>query len=499
MSQTPALERIAFQHQSSLAQKLVNLCQTSIDDLAKTNPNADATSFQRASAVRIDSAAKYLYRRFVPNIINIVKDELNLALRVVITNQITYLNAAATVIYKNLDGAEPGISVYDGHRLYSGVISQDSTEYEHEFFKTHATELDLTTGKLKTYSTKFFMVLWLYAPDFIPSEVYDPSLMAPFTAAEIAATILHEIGHAMTFIEHSADMYYRTDVVSNTVKYTNSLTSNETIRPIVEKLQEVDTAPATSAALQALKQTVNLSRFTPLICLLELLWCLPTLVFVTLERLGVNSQYSILNESSTKTSDVVVTRNNQSYTERLADEFVSRHGLLAAYISGFAKSAQMQHEGHNLGSQVNLLKQFGVLQTLLITFQLVRTCFIWPLLMVDEHTYDPPWLRYEHILQDAYVVFKDPELDTDIRTYYLNQIAEMQRLISDMKATKYHRIKQFIFGKLLGIFNRNSAIDATTTANLSADYDQLQLWTNGLIKNKLYYHAARLQGLMKAK
>ena len=498
MSQIPALERIAFQHQSPLAKRIVDLSQVCIDGLAKTNPNRTETMFVPAGKTRINTATKYLNRHFVPGMQEILKDELNLRLAVHVEQYEVCMNAACFVEYKKFkkDEHQP---FNIGIDMYSGVKLGSVQEYDKAFFEQQADSIDLDIGKLNRYSEDVIMHLWVFTTTFMCGEVFDPKYYTPNSAVEIAAVILHEIGHAMTFIEHCADMYYRTDVISNTVKYTNDLSNSKEILTVVDKLSEKSNNEVLAPPLAALKQARNIGIFTPIICLLELLIALPLSILVINERLITNSRYFSLNESSKKTSDVVATRNNSSYCERLADEFVSRHGLGAALISALERSRRFVEEGHAQDPAICRVKAFGVVQTILMSFQMLMNCFVFPLLTVDDHTYDPDWLRYEHILQDALVAFKDAELDEQTRTYFIEQVRQLEKLISDLKASKSYKIKQFIFGKLLGIFNRNSTIDAIATANLSADYDRLQLLTNGLIKNKLYYHAARLQNLMKAK
>lgn len=495
-----ALETINFQHQSPLAKQLIALIQEMMDELDKTalqNPKYLSDSRLKG---RVEKVTKYLTNNLSLKIEKLLREELNLNIKLTMLSDIVILNGACFVEYfeqdaKNEDNSSFGL----GLDFMSGLIPTDKENtkfYDIEFFKKQASDIDLTTGKLKSLSKDFVMHLLMYSSMFISKEVIDPNNLPPITAPEIASVILHEIGHALSFVEHCADMYYRTDIVQNTITYTNDLTDDKTIEDVVNKVEKETTDKTSTGILVGLKSLKNLSIFTPILALLEIFLYIPLLIGATLTRFPIDAVYSVLNSSKIKTSDIVVTRNNASYSERVADEFVSRHGLAKEEVSAFVKINIFYDQGHQNMTIGEVADKFGTLSSICYSIKLLKTCFLYPLITLDTHTYDPLIMRLEQLVKDCYVAFKDDSLIHENREYYIDQVKSMEKFIDELKNSTSMKIKQYIFGVMSGIIHRTSALDAISTANLSADYDKLQQMTSGLIKNKLYYHAARLKSIL---
>ena len=109
--------------------------------------------------------------------------------------------------------------------------------------------------------------------------------------------------------------------------------------------------------------------------------------------------------------------------------------------------------------------------------------------------YDPMWLRLEHCLLNTMVVFKDESLSEELRSHYINETKKMLEIIRAYTGSHRFKITQLFWGTIMRVVSRGSTIDGFRTAGLSNDYDILQRLTNGLVKNPLAFHAARLKSL----
>jgi hypothetical protein len=223
-----------------------------------------------------------------------------------------------------------------------------------------------------------------------------------------------------------------------------------------------------------------------------LLWHFYASFSAAYQRLVTAGRYGVINEGYHKTSDTVVSESNAGYDERIADEFVSRHGLGAALAAGLKK---LESPSQYVRDKVtDAMYKHRVMCKVLGGINAVAH-YLSMLWFVDDNTYDPLWLRIEHILRNNMVIFKDESLSDELRTHFLKETADLLQTVAELKSNKGYKISQLFWGTIMRILSRGSILDGLRTAGLSADYDILQRLTGGLVKNSLYYHAARLKSL----
>lgn len=501
---TASIERINFQHKSVLATKLVAFIKESMDVLKSTRPT---DTKQELTELRIKNSTKQLQKIFVPKLVKLIKDELNIELEVAFVLNKTYLNGACYTEFKKFsdlasgdyDSVEVGMDLFSG--LKNSIDEQSPAEpFDPEYFKKLSSDVDLSIGKFTSELKECRVYLYLYPTNFITEEWVDTRIISPVTAEELASVILHEFGHVMTLLEHLGDIYFRSDVMQNSIKYLS--TSNDT-HALNTAVSDLETHANQDQNISKFYKIVNSLKIAieTVASIVSIIWltCVPfDFIVPALWRLNSAGKYGNINLKFQKTSDTVVTVGNESFIERIADEFVSRHGLGEALTSAMTKVNLYYSLGHTKDSFSDAVKNVGVLSTLCLSFNLI-TDILSPLYDNGYSSYDSDWLRIEHVLLNNMVVFKDPTLDDKTRTYFIQQTKTIMDLINSYKNRKSFKLKQLLWNTIFRILSSYSLKDSLSTANLAHDYDTLQLITNGLIKNKLFYHSARLTNILNKK
>jgi hypothetical protein len=485
----PAVERVAFQHHSTLAQSVISACQSFLNWVESTRPMFDG-KIQIATNGRLHAAKKYADEVFAPQLQKILITELNLHVKVNCLEDRVF-NCAMFPAFRNVMWDEFNI----GADLYSGTDSYKNTPFDPKLFDTD-TSVNLTTGRFTKKSDNYVMMLFLFVYTFIGKEGVGG--VEPWTAEEHAAVILHECGHGFGMFEHMADVYYKADMAGNSVRYLNDLKDDKTVLSTIANLEtavnrqsdaewakEIDTIIAEIKSSQ-----IPAKNFNPVVAYLVLVY-LSTLLATMFTRLIDAGAFGAINANINKSSDTVVTQSNKAYNERIADEFVSRHGLGAALATALSR----MQDGYTRSALNDAIHNSVVASAFVTAFTGILSVIFGVAAFVDDGVYDPLWLRIDHIVKNNMVVFKDESLSPELRSYFIQETTELRKTLESIKSSKVHQMNQLLWGTLLRITNRGSILDGLRTASLSRDYDILQQLTNGLIKNPLYFHAARLKNL----
>ena len=484
---------MSLQLNSQLSKKVVALCSELREWVLKTREPPDHTgTIPLASDERIDEVMDHVEEVFSPKLIKVLHDELGLNVAVTVCRDRTY-NCMMMPVFKKI-GHTASI---DAESSYSGTASYTKTTYDPEILASFDTKIDLTKSKFTEVSDNYLMILFLFVCTFIGDEIFSDE--NTLTAEEHAAIILHECGHAMSTFEHVSDIYHRAETAGNSIQYLNEHPDDKDLLHVTNcistyKFEKDKTRESQFDVIldDIKKKQKDLKGIAPEILSLGI-YLTATVFFMTLTRMFFSGRYGAINDSVHKTSDTVVTESNPGYDERIADEFVSRHGLGAALASGLRKFDEnlYKHNKQALNSSFRSTRAvriiIGVLESVAHAFGM--------LLYVDCGRYDPLWLRLEHILKNNMVIFKDESLSPELRDHYLKETETLLVVVKSYTDSVRFKISQLFWGTIMRITSRGSILDGLHTAGLSADYDTLQQLTNGLIKNILYYHAARLQRL----
>lgn len=495
----PAIERIAFQHNSTLAKQLVILCGEFLTWVETTKRFTEDKQLSPITPSRIQEATNYTNNTFAPALIKLLASELKLNVLVLCYKDLEP-GYAMLPIFRNV---ADGTKIRNVNQMYSG-LNTDNVFNPNIFDLDHNT-ISLDTGSFAEIVHNFIMILQIFPAFYLCEEAFGG--IVPLTAEEHAAAILHECGHALSLCEHIDDLYHKVNAAGNSISYLSETTDDKTsqiaISEIKTDIKKSTNSQWTKAFDQAIseidKNKQNLVGITIAVVtasLAGLYLCIKFWKVFTsrIEQIEKSARYGTINSGSHKSSDTVITESNASYNETIADEFVSRYGLGAAFASGLKKLFDAESSAYvRLDTIIAMRQQRGARELLYGINAIIQTFHT--LTFVDIGTYDPPLLRLEKLLQNNMVVFKDPKLSTELRNYYIKETTTLLQTVEEYKNSKGYKIRQLFWGTIMRILSRGSVSDGLRTAGLSSSYDILQQLTNGLIKNPLFLHAARLKSL----
>lgn len=337
-----------------------------------------------------------------------------------------------------------------------------------------------------------------YAAFLLPESLNNK--VTPFEPQEITAIVLHEIGHMVSVLEMAAEIYYMNDVIKRSVEYFGEhAPSSEVAKYITDTLLvHEDKLPdgfmdKLSAGLKN-RSLIFTSIVRGIMNLFSLFGVLLFPVAIIARCFGGivdKVQYSKLNMSSMKTSDLYGYANQVKQVENFADNFVVRHGLGSYLLSGFKKLEEILlhkpaafKKGVSRSFEWELSKYPTYVAGLLFGNTASR---------FDEHgTYTQ---RAQNILDETLKVFKNFNLPPDVLSYYLNDYNTCKLLLQRKPGItvfrdameKFYKFVEYVMATPIALFGN---------ARFDQEYEKLIQHVNSLKNNRLYYFSAVFQNYL---
>lgn len=504
----PSLEAIDFQRSSSLAKGLVELCQ----DVINYRDSIQTTIPERVK-LTVEYVQKHFYKRFS----TIVKST-------------TGLNCSKIVFSKSLDcGFSTVMDIGDKYGLnaaafidtYSGTGMQTMYKWileEYEMRQTKVDDLVKLVNSLRK-DTGIYKVDQLYDGRKVSFVLYfDPysaflvqevghNKCLPMNAEEITAIILHEIGHLHSLLEHALDGCMKTSVALTAFDYFNQHASLEEKSKLVSLLAETNSNNGYDSSvprkldelLKNREDTVGAKIGDGANALITLLLTTGRIALTPLAVVGWlfaysadNSNLIALNMNPTKLSDPAVSAHNFKLSERLADQFVVRHGMAHALVSALSK---LDHNSTSKFGMNSFCKNSSLMwYTTKVQF-FVRYLLLGDVYHLEEHD-DMP-VRGELMMQETIQVFKQ-QLPPDMLALYLNDYEATLKALKDRTWSERITAGILYFNQMLRYLIETPCA-MILSGRFPKEYEQLIYKIKQLTDNKLYYRAAKLQQLLNLK
>lgn len=379
----------------------------------------------------------------------------------------------------------------------------------------------------------FLFFLDAYRNTDIKDSMVDTSLAV--SPEEITAILLHEIGHAMVFLERANVMYYVAKTVSdnatqffekrpnlvdlhrftkdiiipmlNKVENSNSTFVDNTaakffntlLKPIMTYLEvciakrdgtkpvydknyiDTDTI-ASSRKIFDVQSVLYMNKLELIIGIILSLIC-KMIVFPFMVMDCFIDEYNGLVDH--KSSDIKTTRHNLYLYERLADEYASRHGYGAHIATGLAKLKEFGNE------QVDNLVKGGMIHCVL-TKVLLAIDNAWP----DSHTYERFDQRIRRIVQNTMAILKDKDLDKSFRDSQLKGLESTLKVLDSTGTNVYNKNSFASVKKILTtLVSVDDWIRICTSGRLTQEYETHLNQVEDLMNNFMYAHAAKFRQL----
>lgn len=384
-----------------------------------------------------------------------------------------------------------------------------------------ANNFDTTSGKItnnkfgnKKISVKiYFDALFAYClHDFLPVAAEE------FTAEELAAIMLHEIGHALTFIERSGDWFFTqkrlVEHLENTTAHRDITEAIDTIYPEIKKslltiikekdinkkhiaflIKCMDKMEKISNKVKDIKADTSVTIFSGIVNILYplflglVLYFPYTIAIFVFVKLATQLTDAIDLNSAGKTSDTASSRLNISFCERMADEYVTMHGASRALASALSK---LYKSGDYLilGSISSVTIRNSIMFNLY--FKLMAFLLTIPFNIASTDTYEENYQRLARIAQNNIKLFKDPKLPAYLRQELVSDHEEVLRICKDNKGLLDTKVGASIWYMLEALSDPVVGVKIILSGNLRRDYEKLSNKVDEICNNKMYFQYQKL-------
>lgn len=463
------MEAISFQTSSQLGKDLTAVFQEVIDfrdNLDYTNIPDD---FYKRRLFRIKNVIQFCNKTMAPKFIKVLEKDLGF--------KVKNFN-----IYGSNDGSTTPCGFFAvnidinamGPDMYRSIMNMTGTNYSNtelsgkyaDDVKELAECIDLDNSRLKktTIGKKIPITIQAIYFDaifaFCLGEYIDEQYATELTAEELAAIMMHECGHAMTVIEHAADMYVTSSRIRNDatnikrsgdIKDAKALIKSldtKVITKIVSIVNKADLAnvgDAKNLKENVLKVATMVGKLNTLLEVAEkdkgkgsiiistimlpiniimslvnllvivitdiMLLAMQTITLIELMR------YSYVDEHGDggKAADRRNNKNSLFLLERWADEFVSRQGYGDHLSSGLVKFHKAINYIVNASPEFNLIHHDRSINKLSIYSAAVNIylsiCDSISLMnYLEPVIYENNYNRLKRILEDSKGIFKEEKL-----------------------------------------------------------------------------------------
>lgn len=418
-----------------------------------------------------------------------------------------------------------------------GKVVEDPNGLEAKLIKM-SKDLDRVKGRIKNSEV---INCSLYIPlgsfciiDFVSNK--DEKLQ--FTAEQIAAIYLHEIGHIFTYIEYLGDAsylgYFGNNIlrtiskgmkenpkvtitqVNNLVNNNKSKIKNKSQQLIVDKALRLlnNLSPFVNTEVDIDDETkqqydfdVSIHVFTLLANLIVtiIMMCVSAPAFMLLPFAGSDRFDSSFIEVENKNSREYHTKKNVSMIERLADEYVSRHQMSKHLNDGLMLFNKIFDE---LGKSGTLrpvyskgLRDSKILKliTMLLTLPGSLLNYILFLKSADgTFIYEDTYTRLKRNINNLVDVLKDPGIDENIRNQIVDDIEYMEKAIADnVRKSELGMISKVL--KFIIDLPHNLTVKPGKyilgSANADKEFTRLFEDLDHMLSNKSFYYSAKISKL----
>lgn len=304
-----------------------------------------------------------------------------------------------------------------------------------------------------------------------------------FTAENLAAATLHEIGHIDDWVKNCSRVVNNNIDAADIINYINHAPDKVVINALISNIKKspyLDKSwfPLVQETEKYFKTTNSFDNSV----YYEALSILTTIVTYEVGARNLPFINSLIR--SNKFSKVR-TRLSNVDEERAADEFASRNGAYRDLIEMVAKLNQLDTTKTDL-----VFRQFLWYTPSIILGLLIQFTTMFDLSAGDiSNGYDPIIRRLELIVETAKHSFSEASLSDEAKVDIQKQIVESEQYIKDYNSSLHSRMRELIKIWKSNISKFGRIIKSPVQERLSGDYERLQDSTRSLSRNPLYYLA----------
>jgi hypothetical protein len=501
------LEAVNYNVKSKFSTELIDLFQEVID--VRKSLKEKSTSLSQI----VSDITKYFLQVTAPKMTKCIQQHTGIPVSKLFVSKSFSTMYACTVDF----GGDKGFNMYTTIQQYSGLeLSEMDKEYIASLKQKPLTPEDLAkltksfdarTGKMnisKIAGKNISFILYFdYCSAFLAKETghKDCEYME---ASEIAAIVLHEVGHMLTLFEHASDLYFKAEFFNNTmVNYIKNTDNKVDVirfglsfleKQFPDKKKAVDALSAkVDEHVRNTKDDARLPTFLSLlyIAVASILTLLAILLILPFRLLwGLLSPMTFNIEDAKKLSDYAFLKKQYKYCEQIADEFVSRHGLSGPLGSGLQKifdSCQV--------AGLTIINKNSSLAWHAAKVPYILNTLFYGDLTSGGGLYDREADRIHRAMIDLIGVFKDSTLPPEAIKFYTDDYERCKEVIESYNRKRKFTEVMYAANEFIN-YLLETPIDSLFTGRFLREYNNLHNKAEQLIANPMFYHSAKLRQLI---
>lgn len=520
-----ATEAMAAQLQSKLGKSLDALWQDVIDF-------RDKNCLDMSRVNRFKTVRDYFHRNTVKKFCDIVWKEVGLWI-----SEVSYIElwecgfATLICIDKDLDnhsnygrGTLDIVNDLNGgyyERVYGGTIPEHLSANElimlaESYDPVKGGILDSMKDKVRKLvrpKMLFDIRTGFCLEDFLPPN----SGVKNFTAQELTAILLHEIGHTLTLVEHAADKFARISTfkyLTDTFIKQNGTNAEEAValgkaaaNVLVKNGQPENAKKVTTMVTQFEKDMKkagpNCNPTAKSKLVFGLIGSLITIVFDVFfiagnVLFGANTRRFNPAEMKKKYGDIPCNYRLIEWQERKADEYAFSNGYGVHQVTALEKLhklfARLGYSEKDI-AKINLAEK---LHKDISVFKKLRILILAPMITHDAHMYTYPYAsrRFKEMMNLMIQQLKSHNADPEYVAKYMADIEETLRAIED-----YNKCDEFVikvckgYDLLISYFSIPGFYDMLMHGRIKRELENLVDDINKLNNNLLFFYGEKFSQL----
>lgn len=308
-----------------------------------------------------------------------------------------------------------------------------------------------------------------------------------FTAENLAAATLHEIGHIDDWIRNCSRIVNNNIDAADIIDYINHTPDKAVIDGLISNIKK--SPHLDKSWLTLVQETEQYFKTTNSFDNSAYYEALSVLTTIVTSEVGSRNLPFINSLIESNKFSKVRTRLSNVDEERAADEFASRNGAYRDLIEMVAKLNQLATTKTDL-----VFRQFLWYTPSIILGLLIQFTTMFDLSAGDiSGGYDPIIRRLELIVETAKHSFSEASLSDESKVDIKRQIVESEQYIKDYNSTFHSKVRESIKIWKSNVSKFGRIIKSPVQDRLVGDYERLQDSTRSLSRNPLYYLADKTQ------
>lgn len=350
---------------------------------------------------------------------------------------------------------------------------------------------------------------------FMMQETINKNLR-PLSAQEVTGIVLHEVGHAMSMLEHCADSFYRATTYQAVLRHAfESGTIDQKVDLLQACLEMIKgshpvmyktfyPALATAKALKADKQWPAIAEIAirGLMLILNTVFTARDMLAMSIMEAAVMGEVQrdgmqTMLEGAVKKNDLSGTIRNLTMIERWADEFETLHGGASYGVTALAKIVAAAHYTQ-LGPSTSTFMRNSTIAYYASLLPSILQALIYGDMACMGNQYDGVGERDRRMMLTSIALFKDkgmpkPMLDRYIEDYERLIVNVNNQSLLAKVAEWRHKLNTFLNYWASPI----TLIAAVSSGKFDTDYRKLVDHLEELGANPLFFQAAKLNQLAR--